>query len=566
MFEFFKNIKLKYFIFFGFISLLTLGIQWPNVTVNFYFTALWEVFFVPSIIITFWDDFMRVFPSTSTEPPKIKKPIMITIIILLYTVMFNPSMFYYIADTPSVMNKSFNIVEGKVSYVKIKSGIRKKQIFEINGRIFSAYASDFISVEKDKNYKVTMLKNSKFIFGIEPISGLSLEEKISDFNFLFEFIKKNYPYLDVNKRLNGIDWIKNKEKYLEKIKNTKTDTEFFYVLNEILKELNNDHTNMIDRDFFVNLLIPLDKIIKSKPELKNTWLNLTLEKIKNSKVLKRYEVEDWDFKSKYNEKTNIMQPIKNVSITDIVDNKIAYIKIPRMINDLEMDEDKKILNDYLPKIKNYKALVIDIRGNGGGSSYYWTHYLVPKITSKSFVYKTNIFIREGEIIQNIKNYYKKFNSKELVNFKTFDNLDKNSMPKLPEEIFSNFKYYVEDKQNITPLKDSINFKGNIYLLVDRGSFSSSDGFANFSKNSGFATLIGEKTGGDGISSDPWIETLPNSNFLFRIAKEMGTTEEGTCNFEHKTSPDIYIDNPQSAGFFMDDKCILKVLDLEKLKF
>ena len=36
-----------------------------------------------------------------------------------------------------------------------------------------------------------------------------------------------------------------------------------------------------------------------------------------------------------------------------------------------MDEDMKIIKPYLEQIKNYNALIIDIRGNGGGDNEYW---------------------------------------------------------------------------------------------------------------------------------------------------------------------------------------------------
>lgn len=188
-------------------SILVIGITIPNVTVNFFFTAMWEALLVPIFIITFWDDFMRIFPSTSTEPPKIKKPFMIAIIISAYCILFNPVMFYYIADIPNAINEKYSSTEGRVSYVSLKNRIRTKQFFEINNRIFSSYASNFVNVEKDKEYKITMLPFSKFIVNIEKIEDLTLKEKNEDFNYLFNFIEENYPYLEMNKRMTGIEWL-----------------------------------------------------------------------------------------------------------------------------------------------------------------------------------------------------------------------------------------------------------------------------------------------------------------------------------------------------------------------
>jgi hypothetical protein len=52
---------------------------------------------------------------------------------------------------------------------------------------------------------------------------LTQEQKIQDFEQMFQTIEEGYPYLEVNQRLNNVNWIANKEKYLEQIKNTEND-------------------------------------------------------------------------------------------------------------------------------------------------------------------------------------------------------------------------------------------------------------------------------------------------------------------------------------------------------
>lgn len=566
MYIFFEESKTKYLCFIAFLSILVIGITIPNVNVNFFFTAMWEALLVPVFIITFWDDFMRIFPSTSTEPPKIKKPFMIAIIISAYCVLFNPVMFYYIVDIPNAINEKYSSTEGRVSYVSLKNRIRTKQFFEINNRIFSSYASDFVNVEKDKEYKITMLPFSKFIVNIEKIEDLTLKEKNEDFNYLFNFIEENYPYLEMNKRMTGIEWLSKKNEYMDKIKNTENDVEFFNVLNDILRDLNNGHVGMISREFFIEYLFPYESNLKKIPDSKKLWQNLFFETINNPKTLRAYDLENFEFKSEDYEKNLIVEPVKNASITDIIDSKIAYIRIPKMINNLEMEGDKKLIGDYLNKIKNYQALIIDIRGNGGGTTFYWSDFLVPRITNKSLTNENYMFYRKGKVTDSIRAYSKKNNKEFYDEFKEIKELDIEKLPKLPHEVSKDFEYFIKNTRTIKPHKDSINFKGKIYLLVDRNVFSASEAFAVFSKNTAFATLIGEKTGGDGIGDDPWIEMLPNSGYLFRFTKELGTNIDGSANFEHKTSPDYAIKNPNFNAIFINDECIQKVIELEKLKF
>lgn len=52
------------------------------------------------------------------------------------------------------------------------------------------------------------------------------------------------------------------------------------------------------------------------------------------------------------------------------EGKIAPISMPSMISYFAMDKDEKLIREYLQKVKDYQALVIDIRGNGGGTDSY----------------------------------------------------------------------------------------------------------------------------------------------------------------------------------------------------
>lgn len=68
---------------------------------------------------------------------------------------------------------------------------------------------------------------------------------------------------------------------------------------------------------------------------------------------------------------------------------------------------------------------------------------------------------------------------------------------------------------------------------------------------GFATIVGEKTGGDGIVGSPLFCALPNSGFIFKFSFTMGLTEDGSCNEEFKTKPDIEITQKWYSNIFAD---------------
>lgn len=58
----------------------------------------------------------------------------------------------------------------------------------------------------------------------------------------------------------------------------------------------------------------------------------------------------------------------------------------------------------------------------------------------------------------------------------------------------------------------------------------------FCKNSGFATLVGTTTNGDGGVADPLLLALPNSGLLIRFSIFYGLNADGAGNEATGTTP------------------------------
>lgn len=95
---------------------------------------------------------------------------------------------------------------------------------------------------------------------------------------------------------------------------------------------------------------------------------------------------------------------------------------------------------------------------------------------------------------------------------------------------------------------------------------SSEAFAVFAKSTGFATLVGERTSGDGIGSDPAFCVLPNSGYIFNFSEQMGLTADGTCNFEYKTEPDIIASAKMDSNISNDElvQYVLKLVEQSEI--
>lgn len=361
---------------------------------------------------------------------------------------------------------------------------------------------------------------------------LSRKDYIEDFNFAYDVLKNHYPFFEVNKKLFGVDWLSNKEKYEAYIAESKNDADFFSRMNEVLSELHNLHTQLVPSYMGIEYYISY----YSNP--KCTWRHDIAKIYEKDDVRRRYNINNEVIENVINQYIKSDDEVnktysKNLMTENIIKDKLAYIRISSLIGMEYINQDRDIVINYLNEIKDYPFLIIDIRDNGGGDSYYWAGFLLPNIIDKKYETKNYLLIKSGELNKKI---FEQFNFNKDV--KTF--LDKSSFSSDVKDILKDFDGYLAFDSIIEPSEDSIHYKGKIYLLVDNGVYSSAEMLASFCKETKLATLVGSRTGGDGIGFDPMQVDLPNTAFVLRFSNNMGITESGSINELDQTVPDIIV--------------------------
>ncbi|WP_105300370.1 S41 family peptidase [Anaerococcus marasmi] len=391
--------------------------------------------------------------------------------------------------------------------------------------------TDFI-VKKDNSTDIDKIR----LKDIQEVNfELDREEYIEDFNFVYETLKTHYPFFEINKRKNGVDWLSNKRSYEEYISKSKNDEDFFNRMNDILSDLNNVHTNLVPETNGIFMYISY----KTMPQ--NNWRYDISKIYEKDRVRSRYNISNSTVNEFIN--SNIKNDKENLDDSDyqnlttdiLIKDKLAYIKIKSMLGEQFKGDDREILSDFLRIIKSYPYLIIDIRGNGGGDTRYWQDFLLPRIIDKEYETTVYSFFKNGDLNRKIiKQKGVKKNVNEFLTNRVFND-DVSSITK-------DFEYYGKSKIKISPSKDSIKYKGNIYLMVDEGVYSSSETLASFCKETELAKLVGTKTGGDGIGFDPMQVDLPNTGYVLRFANNLGITESGSINEMDQTTPDIIVDS------------------------
>ena len=90
-----------------------------------------------------------------------------------------------------------------------------------------------------------------------------------------------------------------------------------------------------------------------------------------------------------------------------------------------------------------------------------------------------------------------------------------------------------------PAEKRAAFRGRIWLLVGPAVYSASESFSVFCQATGFATLVGTQTSGDGIGAlNPIMMRLPNSGILIQFTMMYGLNPDGSSNEETGTMPDV----------------------------
>ena len=239
----------------------------------------------------------------------------------------------------------------------------------------------------------------------------------------------------------------------------------------------------------------------------------------------------------------------NLTFDYYPEQKAAYVKVREMVADGEdwEAEEQKLLDFYRSiEAEGYEHCIIDIRRNGGGYTHYIQILAGPNL-SKSVVQEHYVLINEGDVVRD---YFDAVGIQRGTVW-TIDYLPREELPALEPgdlEWATHFmKAYIQCIATAPSQKPV--FSGRFWVLIDPYVYSASEQFAVLCKDSGFATLVGQRTGGDGISTartTPMCSVLPNSGVVYQFSIVNGLNLDGGSNEELGTAPDIEVPEGEDA--------------------
>ena len=131
------------------------------------------------------------------------------------------------------------------------------------------------------------------------------------------------------------------------------------------------YTNDSQKEKYKDKLAPWVKVLNNKRS-KQTYSYLeqvTAEKIKQQQI--------------NNSRAKLSPELEFKIITD---KQLAYVKIPSFRQQRRQADYKKLIKFWV-RVKDYPHLIIDLRGNSGGSDFYWLKNIVEPLIRKPIKYK-----------------------------------------------------------------------------------------------------------------------------------------------------------------------------------
>jgi C-terminal processing protease CtpA/Prc len=231
------------------------------------------------------------------------------------------------------------------------------------------------------------------------------------------------------------------------------------------------------------------------------------------------------------------------ALFELKENNVGYIRLPDM---LDAEEDPKLFDLLTTKMEDFKetkALVIDIRYNGGGTRdllmklapYFISPSSDPWVANVAKIRSDGKISRDDESMQ--ERYLYSYSSD------SFTGRDRSAIDAFLSGFNATWKYdeskYSESFFMVLSHEKGKNhyyYNKPIYILMNEGSFSAASVFASALKGLPNITLAGINT--DGSSGRSQYYSLENSEIKVKLSSMISFQRNGNTLDTNGTEPDI----------------------------
>ena len=461
--------------------------------------------------------------------------------------------------------RDYDKLEGVEQIPESSAYWRLGMVYEKMGNLEKAkkYYENGFNINEDpycKNALDNLGKNTDFN------KQLTEAEKLCHFFKIWHYANDFFAFFDQI----DLNWENVKMEYLPQVQATKNNEEFYWLMTEMLALLKDGHTSAYvqglwrpafiqtkiigddvyfikDESYRKNAISPGDKILKINNLRVTDAIGETKKYISASTdqgkklVLEQLLINfndcgsvilEYEHSGKILTETIYPSPQKSKQNLPYIESKflkdnIGYIAVNSMYPTKEI---VPLFDAALDSLFNTKALIIDIRNNGGGSSG-TGFYIISRISNKNLPY-----FKSKVRFYSVDEFDKWFSEEEM--FDIFYNVYQGIFPDTTEtnqdvlrDKFNNSGYF-----NIKP-KSPI-YEKPIVVLIGPKTFSAAEDFLAPLHGTDRVTLIGKATGGS--TGQPLMINL-NNDFSVRICSRRCWCADGYEFVGKGFVPDIEVD-------------------------
>ena len=317
---------------------------------------------------------------------------------------------------------------------------------------------------------------------------------LADFDTAVRYLEEYNPFLPViRQQVPGFDALCAEAR--EKVRTSCSSAETLYrILSDLFARIGNPgHLSMIDREQYWNYVW----LAEARGRFADGPATRLLDESRTCGLYgvqgRPEETDEPDLENR-----------NPVSVSYDPGRKMLYICI-RSFSEMLMERDRDLLFTAFRDHPDAEHIVFDICGNSGGSDYYWEDLLVAPF---------------GETVT-----YSKLGSEEI--------------PAFVEDL--GLTHTLSWTRSVIPPEDGsrmVRSGAKRWVLTDERVFSAADGFAEFCRQTNWATVVGRRTKGDGGGLAPYLLRLPETGLLMRFTAVATSNREGELNTFYGTNPDI----------------------------
>ena len=232
----------------------------------------------------------------------------------------------------------------------------------------------------------------------------------------------------------------------------------------------------------------------------------------------------------------------NITFDIIEEGRIAHLRVRSLLWVDDSFADIRRIREFAFMVQNDGHIIIDLRGNGGGNPYFFHSNVGSMFVRKpQTVYIHNFYMAGSHNMEFMNSMGHMRPQSVPVDMEYIRGFVANEYLHVLDDI-KRMDYHYIYAHTLEPGSLLVPFEGKIWMLVDEYMFSAAQWVATFYKEIGFATLVGNTTGGAlafcniGMFSN--YLTLPNSGIIVRYDTILSLDPRGRP-IEYGTQPHYF---------------------------